>query len=73
MSVHSAKFGQMHAAAIIMATENHVPQFSYGGERIILIIRTDEIDILLFLRGKRAHKSPIAYATVRAICLVIYE
>ena len=34
-TVHSVKFGQMHAAVIIMATDNHVPQFPDGGVRMI--------------------------------------
>ena len=29
-SVHSAKFGQMHAAVTMMAADNHIPQFSEG-------------------------------------------
>ena len=33
--VHSVKFGQRHAAITIMAADNHVPQFSDGGARII--------------------------------------
>ena len=31
-SVHSAKFGQMHAAVTIMVADNHLTQFSEGGE-----------------------------------------
>ena len=31
----SAKFGQLHSAVTIMATDNHVPQFSEGGVKII--------------------------------------
>ena len=29
-SMHSAKFGQMHAAVTIMVADNHLTQFSEG-------------------------------------------
>ena len=58
LSVHSAKFGPMHAAVETMAADNHVPQFPEERKRednFWEIIA--EIYILMFLRD-RAHRSP---------------
>ena len=47
-TVHSAKFGQIHAAVTIMAADDHVPQFPEESARTIFWPIIAEIDVLLF-------------------------
>ena len=50
-NVHSAKYGQMHAADTMIAANNHVPQFPKGGGEDDFWRIITEIDILLFIWG----------------------
>ena len=50
--VHNAKYGQMHAAATIMAVDSQVLQFPEGGREDDFWQIIAKIYILLFLRGE---------------------
>ena len=50
-TVHSAKFGLMHAAVTTMIAENHVSQFSEEGKNDFWQV-TSEIGILLFVKAR---------------------
>ena len=58
-SIHSAKFGQKHAAVTITAASNHIPQFPERRREDNFWQIIAEMNILLFLKGARhARRSP---------------